>query len=156
MINFEFPSVFAIDERWKGNIIRQLIRPGYSSDIAVKSYSNKRLKGYVITSQNGQDGTVLAVTGVARAPVEFDRVLRVEKGCLDKAKVIYADSSKAKWVRYPGLTPAPTGLDKYKKRIEEVLDSWQDGFFYLEESIAQQIKGLRKPQAAAVHAVHAH
>ena len=58
---FQFPPIFALYKRSKGNIIRQLILPSYSSEVVVERYTENRIKGYVITpASKGRIRKVLA------------------------------------------------------------------------------------------------
>jgi len=66
-----------------------------------------------------------------------------------------ADLSDGLRLRHPLLNRS-VGVMSREREIQQVLDSWEGAFSYVQEKPAQSIIGLRGPQIGAVHAVHAH
>lgn len=152
----EFPSILAIDARWKGNTIQQLVQKGHWEEVVVEDYSERRVKGYVLTPTNRDPQPVLAIVNSARPPDGFSRVLRAQALAPDGVDEISVVDSKAKWERHPALSEIPESPVDHEERIEETVSSWRNAFSYLEEDLSRQVRGLRPSQIGAVHAVHAH
>lgn len=66
------------------------------------------------------------------------------------------DPSGAKWLRHPSMPTLSGDAVDYGRLTKAVTDSWRGAFSYLEEDSSRGARGLRPPQAGAVHAVHAH
>ena len=65
------------------------------------------------------------------------------------------DLSEGEWRKHP-LLPVDGAEPDYAQRINEVLDSWNGAFSFVEEDPARNVIGLRRPQIGAVHAAHMH
>jgi superfamily II DNA or RNA helicase len=157
---FQFPPILTLYKRFKGNVIRQLILPGYAPDVDVERHTGDRIKGCVITPKSNDSEKILCITGKNPPPEGFDKVLRLSSKDLkelSKKSVPRFDATQAKWIKHPSL---PISLPKdqidYKSRIREVLKSWSRAFTYRQEDRKRHKVGLRSPQIGAVHAVHAH
>lgn len=155
-MKIEFPPIFAIDQSWHGNSIRQLIQKSYSQEAGVEIYKKHRVKGYVLTTTSGELSPVLAITNQAKLPEEYSEILRVQAFDLADSQEITLEQSRAKWERHPSLSKILKPPIDYNQQHNTVIKSWRGTFTYLEEDSARQVKGLRSPQIGAVHAVQAH
>jgi superfamily II DNA or RNA helicase len=159
----QFPAIWGINENWNGNTIQRVIVPGSSVNCSVTEYANvffqgqkrHQIKGYIIKPEDGANGNVFAITSGNQAPDEFDYVLRVQASKFG-VPADFVDYSKATWIRHPSLSKIPVAPIDFKKQLEEVINSWNGAFSFLEEDPSKQIKGLRPPQIGAIHAIHAH
>ena len=150
-----FPPVYAIDESWYGNPIRQITQPGYQTEVVVEKRGKDGVEGYAINAADGAGEPILAIVDRVRRPQEFSRVLRLKRANLTSEGLLPGDLSMATWERHPELAKRPPAPIDYRKRIEEAIESWQGAFSYLAE-IKEGRPGLRPPQIGAIHAVHAH
>lgn len=148
------PPVFAIDESWDGNQIRQLHRPVRLIVADAANYASPGLKGKIILPAEGADQRILVLTKPAGDLKDFDRVIQTKLDGFEGGGDL--DLSGAKWLKHSGAPETPGDLDAYGRRAEAVVASWRGAFSYLEEDPSNGTKGLRPPQAGAVHAVHAH
>lgn len=155
-IRFEFPPILAVDERWNGNTIQQLVAKGFWKEVVSEHYREGRVKGYILTPVDCQLESVLAITNGAKPPEEFSKVLRARGLALDGQNEISLEDSRAKWECHPALKEVPEPPIDYARRIATTFSSWENAFCYLEEDLSRQIRGLRPSQIGAVHAVHAH
>lgn len=148
------PPVFAVDESWDGNQIRQLRHPARLIVADAVNYTSPALKGKVLLPAGDVDQRILILAKPSARLEEFDRIIQTKlDGFADADSV---DLSAARWLRHPGI-PDSSGVPiDFSERTSAVLASWGGAFSYLEENPSKQIKGLRPPQAGAVHAVHAH
>jgi len=154
-IIFQFPGIYALDERYNGNMVQQLIQPGYSSEVALETYIDRQIKRYVITPTDKNIGKVLVIFKDAQPPEGFDKVLLLSSEDLKKS-VTRIDATQAKWIKHPSLLMIPKDPIDYNRRIKDVLKSWRRAFTYREENRKKNTPGLRSSQIGAVHAVHAH
>lgn len=160
--NFQFPPVFAINERWNGSLIRQLLRPGYKAEVSLTEYTTaffragrrQQVKGYLLADGDGTSDRTLAVVDGNYPPDEFEKILRLNTAASEVGGTLPVDSLKATWLRHPGMVQASEAAVDYEGRIEATIESWRGAFSYVREDGARP--GLRPPQIEAVHAVHAH
>lgn len=154
-MNFNLPPVFAIDELWNGNPIRQLVQPSCQIEADVANYVSPSLKGKLLITAKDANEKILVVEKSVEDSGAFNKVLRAKLNGHESGKPV-VDLPGAKWLLHPELPKATQNEIDYKARIEAVNNSWRGAFSYLEEDSQNNITGLRPPQAGAVHAVHAH
>ena len=130
------------------------IQPASELEVVIEHYQKNRVKGYIFTSTNGSKEQILAIYNQARPPEEFDKVLRIKPDDLAENGSESVDLSDCKWIKHPEILTED--LINYKKRLQDVLNSWQGAFSYKSEDMDNNVKGLRPPQIGAVHAAHAH
>ena len=155
-MKIQFPAIFSIDEKLNKNSIQQLIQPINQSEVAVEHYQKNRVKGYTLTSTNGNQEQILAIYNQAKPPEAFTKVLQIKPDDLVEKDSEFVDLSDREWIKHPKLSKVPKRRFDYKKRLKRILDSWQGAFSYKSEDGDKKIKGLRPPQIGAVHATHAH
>ena len=159
---FRFPPIFAINERWEGNLIRQLLQPGYSAEVSFTEYTNAffkggkrhQVKGYLLTTNSGTDEQTLALVDGIQYPDGFVKVVRVKTASATADGIQGFDFTRATWIHHPEMLKVPAAPVDYDRRITETVKSWHGAFSYVEEDGTNP--GLRPPQINAIHAVHAH
>lgn len=153
-MKISLPPVLALDESWNGNSIRQLHQPAGSVVADAANYTSTPLKGKLILPEGDAGRRILVVEKRHDAIENFDKVILTKLDVFDDGDG--ADLSGARWLRHPGL-PGPGGDTIDSGRLTKaVTDSWRGAFSYPEEDPSRGTRGLRPPQAGAVHAVHAH
>lgn len=141
------PDVLAINELRAANPIRQIGKRGEQLDGSVASFTRGKTRGFLFQSPGAGDLLILPTN--KNVPEGHALVLQSE---IDpKAKEV--DLRGAKWLRHP---LADQHEMERRLVIEGVIESWADGFSYVQEDFSKRVVGLRKPQIGAVHAVHAH
>lgn len=144
-----FPSVFALDERRAGNVVRQLVEAAQFADGVLTPFQwGRRLHGFAFKSTESGDETLVMPTSI-QIPGDHPRVIKatIENPNGD------VDLRSATWIKHPLLNDK--AFD-HVQTVKEVLDSWVGAFSYVQEDLAQGVRGLRSPQIGAVHAAHAH
>lgn len=154
-LRIKLPQVLAIDESRGGNSIRQLVAPGCIIEGTAANYQGPRVKGKIIVPADGNGGEILILEKPSPLPDNFGRVLRAKLEKLDGAAAI-KDLAAEKWLKHPALAGIAKDQIDYRKRLDDVISSWDGAFSYLAENIEKKIKGLRSPQIGAVHEVHGH
>jgi len=97
---FQFPAIYALDERYKGNIIQQIILPSYSSEVVTERYSDHRTKGYLLTPTHKDTEKILVIANTAQPPEGFRKVLRLRLRGQIEDSAAPIDSSHVKWLRH--------------------------------------------------------
>lgn len=143
-----FPAVWALDEAPLKNPVRQLAVPSLTIDGAAPTFTHNTNRGHLFQPADG-GSPILLLQRKNQLPDGYDRILHATVDATQAA----ADISSAEWLRHPAL---PTQPFDHSAAIKSVLDSWTGAFSYAAEDIATNVKGLRKPQIGAVHAVHSH
>ncbi|XKH50712.1 DEAD/DEAH box helicase family protein [Chryseomicrobium palamuruense] len=75
-------------------------------------------------------------------------VLLVDKISLNYLKDYNGDVQIKKWIKHP--------QDNIEQTPDEVISSWENNFNFKEEISDNNEPGLRRPQLAALHAIHSH
>jgi hypothetical protein len=153
-MRINLPPVFAIDESWDGNLIRQLHRPARLIVADAANYTSPALKGKLILPAEDANRRILVLKKLSGDLNDFDSVIQTKLDGFEGGGDI--DLSAAKWLKHSPMPETPGDSNDYKRRTEAVIDSWRGAFSYLEEDPPKGTRGLRPPQAGAVHAVHAH
>jgi len=148
----KLPRLLAIDERFDGNTIQQLLLPACVIEATVADYSGPRLEATMIVPVEGEEQEILLLEKQRNAPDRFARVIRYQER-IDKASP-EADLSRGIWLTHPQLARGAP-MD-YAREVERAVRSWNGAFSYIEEDAGRGIKGLRRPQLGAVHAIHAY
>jgi len=122
------------------NVVKQLLLP--SIECEYKYIISKR--GYAIIEVNSKK--IYLTKDLKFCPSDSEYVLKVNK----KATKDKLDSNEIKfkeWLKHP----------LYQKfEIDDILKSWENSFHFIEEDISKDIKGLRKPQLAALYSILSH
>jgi superfamily II DNA or RNA helicase len=142
-----FPIIHAIDKSYSGNRIRQVAKRCLPIDGTLATFKRGRLHGLLFRPAVQTD-EVIIVPHEKFISIEDQRVV-----CIAGATRDTSDLRDGTWIRHPLLK---SGKVHYESEIQDVIESWTDAFSYIEEDKTLGVKGLRKPQIGAVHAVHAH
>jgi len=122
------------------NYVKQLLAP--SLEINIDSVTSH--KGYSILV-SGEHQYCL-VKEDRYAPTEYEYVIKVNKKVTSEN--IYSEDIKfLRWIKHP--------LES-SYSLEEVVSSWDRKFNFIEESVEQNINGLREPQIAALYSILSH
>lgn len=148
------PSLWLVDLRQHGNLIRQLGRPAWTGQADVNPLSGRR-RGFLIEATNQQAPTYV-LSGPASTPSpDWTHVLRSTGTTIAPNDAIQFDAREARWLSHPNR-PALSSLDSFEQQCEMVRRSWDGAFTYKAEDLAHGVRGLRMPQIGAIHAIHAH
>jgi superfamily II DNA or RNA helicase len=143
-----FPPVLAIDRQVLRSPLRQVAEASEAIEGALANFVHNRTRGFLFQPADGRDNILIITTG-RQIPDGYARVLQ---GTVDPQHQA-ADLSRAPWIRHPAL---PRGELDAVAECPAIVNSWTDSFSYVQEDPDRQIRGLRRPQIGAVHAVHAH
>lgn len=122
------------------NFVNQLLAP--SLEINIDSVASH--KGYSILVSGEQQYCL--VKDERYAPEDFEYVLRVNKK-VTAENISSGDIKFLKWIKHPLESSYST---------EEVINSWDGKFNFIEENIDQGVNGLREPQIAALYSILSH
>ena len=143
------PRVFAINATLRKNPIQQVAESPQRIEGTLATFSRDRLRGSLFTA-NGIGTELLILNAKPRElPTGYPRILISEEPALDGA-----DLSNGTWLQHPSHL-VPQRLD-YGREIQKTLDSWPNGFSYVQEDPTRDLIGLRMPQIGALHAIQAH
>jgi superfamily II DNA or RNA helicase len=112
----------------------------------VYPYEKSGFYGWVAQA-NKEDAILLTPKKKGPFPTGFTKVIHVDTG----AKMI-TGNEKLTWIKHPAYTSGPN----FNAEVEQVRDSWKNQFLWVEEDPDENLPGLRTPQIAALHAIHAH
>ena len=143
-----FPHVLAIDELRADSPVRRIAQPAGTADGSLIRFASDRTKGFLFRADSDGEETLV----VPRQTEVPDRHRRIIKAMIRNPHES-VDLRQATWLRHPSQTP--TGYD-HTRVIQDVLNSWNGAFAYVQEDPHRGTPGLRGPQMGAVHAVHAH
>lgn len=135
-------------------VVKQRILPCFELEMEVVEQDDPAVAGVMLTEQGKEeveanDASILVIGPDMEVPDSPSKVIR-----MDNAPTIESveDLSAGEWVAHPEITR----LKATPNQPQNVLTSWEGAFYYKEEDFAKGVKGLRAPQAGALHAVHAH
>ncbi len=143
-----FPNILAINELYKGNLIRQVAKRSAQLEGSLETFRRGKLEGLFFRPSVQGDGVLIVTHGKQQLSNE-DRCVVFMRD----ASLTTSDLRAGTWIRHPLLR---SSIVDYESEIRKVVQSWSDAFSYIGEDKARGIKGLRNPQIGAVHAVHAH
>lgn len=122
------------------NFVKQFLSP--TIEINVDSVTTH--KGYSVILSSGDKYCL--VREEEYAPEEYEYILKVGKKATSE-NISNGDVEFLKWIKHPLLSIHST---------EDVLQSWDRKFNFIEENLDQEIKGLREPQIAALYSILSH
>ncbi|TQR14736.1 DEAD/DEAH box helicase [Psychrobacillus soli] len=124
------------------NIVKQLI----DEERVIEGAINKVETQYI----NIKVDTVIYCFTKDKSKFDLDAkyVLLVDKDSLNVLRANRSEITIKKWVKHP--------QDEDEITNQEIINSWKNNFNFKEESVEDNEKGLRRPQIAALHAIHSH
>jgi len=149
-VRISLPAVYRVNDKPSGNLIQQIIEPSYSLDAQIFNYESNKLKGKLI---KGESEEILVLQNRTTQSVSFSKVLKAKLSSTESGRP-EVDFSTGEWLKHPCLD-VKNGVDE-KQNLKAILDSWQNAFSYVEENQQNNLRGLRRPQIGAVHAIHSH
>jgi hypothetical protein len=144
-----FPNVLGIDVEEAKNPIQQIVELKHQREGNLVPFTSGRTTGFLF--QPGSADEVLILPNGKNVRDGYQRVLIAAPNPTQPG----SDLSQGRWHKHP-LLLADGAEPDYAQRINEVLDSWNGAFSFVEEDPARTVIGLRRPQIGAVHAVHTH
>jgi superfamily II DNA or RNA helicase len=151
-VKLSLPAVFSIDDITPArNTIQQISECARTVEGAIATFTRDRLHGYLFNSAEGRNSILLVPEKSKQIPETYKYVVETD----EVPTATDLDASKGHWLRHPSkaATSNPAGNEE---AIQQVLDSWNETFSYIQEDKATNTIGLRKPQIGALHAIHAH
>jgi superfamily II DNA or RNA helicase len=145
------PPLYRIKKSPVLGIIRQLSDAETTISGDVADYSAKGVRGKIIYPEADDGAEILLLEKGTRVSNRHERILQVRPQNVQTASKV--DLSNGEWLRHPRLQNNPDA-SFLESSLKAARDSWDGSFSYTQEKGNR--KGLRLPQLAAIHAVHAH
>lgn len=153
MINIKLPTLFAVNLNINGNIIQQIIRPGYSIQATKANFNTTSFKGIaLIPNSEDESERILLVSKKNQTATTFSKIILVSN--LQTIGNGDLDLSSYLWMKHPHLME----VNNYSNHLQSISKSWNNGFFFIKENFDEDkiINGLREPQLGAIHNIHGH
>lgn len=154
---FYLPAQYALNGKFHGNPIRQLLRPAAKGDAEVADYGRRARIGQLI---RWSGRSTLVAEKSLHPPDDVDEVLLAANGATgDGAEALLSGTAKARWLKPVPMDLATGNVEGAVARCREVRDSWRGRFHFREEvreANGEIQPGLRAPQVGALHAALAH
>lgn len=146
------PRVFAIDEKTvRKNPIQQLTASARKVRGNLATFTCGNLKGFLFEPVDGTETILIVPPKAKNLPENHSLIIGGE--ITDQSDEV--DLSKGIWLRNSLVRIQAVGRP-YEQEIQNVIDSWEGAFSYIQEDSEKHIDGLRAPQIGALHAIHAH
>lgn len=151
---FIFPDRFRVLGRVQGARIAQLDRARSSITADLSPLGHGSVAGFLAREADGR--TTAIVDRRTGAKLGTDEILVVPD--VSSIAAIRRDLEKGlgRWLSPRPAAPTESSLDLAERECEQVLQSWSGRFEFREEQFASDQRGLRPPQAGALHAAMAH
>lgn len=124
------------------NIVKHLI----NEERLIKGEIHKEENKYINLKVNKE--TYCFTKDQAKFDPMAEYVLLIDKNSFDNLKNGGPELLVKKWIKHP--------QDSVPVTTQDIINSWKNGFNFKEEVIEENEKGLRRPQIAALHAIHSH
>jgi superfamily II DNA or RNA helicase len=148
------PPVLAINEASdRKDVIQQIKNPALILDGTTSRFTRGSLSG-TLFQEEGSQNRILIVPPEARVGTIGSDIDSIISSAAEPKEELL-DVSDGRWLRKSNLVIHGVS-DNVADRTKAVLESWTGAFSYVEENVAENLPGLRKPQIGALHAVHAH
>ncbi|MES2838853.1 MAG: DEAD/DEAH box helicase family protein [Pseudomonadota bacterium] len=150
-MQIKLPAVLGIDTKTRVGRVRQITAPATTIDARAVRYTLRRAVGYVFQDAFGANLLYLFSTRPDVASLPSDAAVLFAKGAVVAADPL--DVTGGTWLAHPTkrTDAAPAATLATAARA-----SWRTAFQFAEEDPGHAVVGLRKPQAGALHAIHAH
>ena len=150
-MHVKLPAVLGVDAKSRLGRVRQIAAPPTTIDCSVVKYTLGKSVGHVFQSTAGANLLCLFPMRPKLTLLPSDALVLVSKDV--PVDVDELDLTEGTWVTHPAkkaepLPPATVAAASRK--------SWLGAFQFAEEDARSAVVGLRKPQAGALHAIHAH
>lgn len=147
----KLPAVLGVDSKSRLGRVREIAAPPTTIDCSVVKYTLGKSVGHVFQSTAGANLLYLFPIRPKSTPLPSDAPVLVAKDV--SVDVDELDLTEATWLTHVAKKakplPAATVATASRK-------SWLGAFQFAEEDPRSAVVGLRKPQAGALHAIHAH
>jgi superfamily II DNA or RNA helicase len=148
------PPVLAIDElSQRKDVIQQLESSALTIEGTTSRFTRGSLSGTLFQKAGSEDKILIVPPKARIGSIGSDIASIIVSAAEPKDGLL--DASDGRWLRNSNLAIQVASKDP-AERADGVLQSWIGAFSYVEEDVANNLPGLRKPQIGALHAVHAH
>lgn len=150
-VRVHLPRQFALLGEIERNPISQLQIPYLDNEFDIIPYDKRGIQGFVL-NPHSEDPILVATRKTSTK--SFGRILLSPQGIPTDREQL----ADAGWLRPSPIDPSSLAPERLEDRCKEVLTSWRDQFFFVEEQyIADRVEpGLRPPQIGALYAALAH
>jgi len=147
----KLPAVLGVDAKSRLGRVRQIAAPPTTINCSAVKYTLGKSVGHVLQNTAGANLLYLFPTRPKATALPNDAPVLIAKDVPVDANEL--DLTDGTWVTHPAKPaeppPAATVATSARK-------SWSRAFQFAEEDPRNAVVGLRKPQAGALHAIHAH
>ena len=147
----KLPPVLGIDAKTRVGRARQISAPATTLDARAVKYTLGRSVGYVFQDTTGAN--LLYLLSARPDPTSLPGDAPVLFARDPVAAVDLLDVTGGVWLAHPAKR---TDMAPAAPLAAVVRASWRGAFQFSEEDPSHDVVGLRKPQAGALHAIHAH
>ncbi|MES2356604.1 MAG: DEAD/DEAH box helicase family protein, partial [Pseudomonadota bacterium] len=147
----KLPAVMSVNAKTRLGIARQILMPGETISCNAVRYTADKADGYVLTGDDDEHLVYVFARKPKTTVFSPDAAVLVVK--YESFEVQALDLSNGVWWRHPILANLQISATQIANSARS---SWHGTFHFAEEDPAREVIGLRKPQAGALHAIHAH
>lgn len=147
----KLPPVLGIEAKSRLGRIRQIAAPPTTIECGAVKYTLGKSVGHVLQNADGANLLYLFPTHPKATPLPSDAPVLVAKDVSVDADEL--DLTNGAWVTHPAKAAEPPVAATVATVARK---SWSRAFQFAEEDPRNAVVGLRKPQAGALHAIHAH
>jgi len=147
----KLPAVLGVYANSRLGTVRQIVAPLTTINCRAVKYTLGKAVGHVFQNGTGANLLYLFSTHPKAAPLPSDAPILVAKNV--SVDVDELDLTDGKWVTHPARESEPLPAATVAAAARR---SWFRAFKFAEEDPRSAVVGLRKPQAGALHAIHAH
>lgn len=147
----KLPAVLGVDVKSRLGRVRQIAAPPTTIDCSAVKYTLGKSVGHVLQNAAGANLVYLFPTRPKATPLPSDAPVLVATDVSVDADEL--DLTDGTWVTHPAKAAEPPPAATLATAARK---SWSRAFQFAEEDPRNAVVGLRKPQAGALHAIHAH
>lgn len=147
----KLPAVLGIDAKTRVGRVRQITAPATTIDARAINYTVGRTAGYVFHDATGTSLLYIFPTRPTGTSLPTDAPVLFAKDAV--VAVDPLDVTRGTWLAHPAKR---TNAIPAASLAAAACASWRGAFQFAEEDPSHAVVGLRKPQAGALHAIHAH
>lgn len=144
LIKIELPAYEKIYFKKRGskNVVKQLIDIEKTIEGQLSKIENK----FVNLTLNNELYCFTKDKNIVDTTANY--ILLVDNSSLNCLKEKNGDIQIKRWIKHP--------QDKIEQSTDGIINSWKNNFNFKEEVAEENDPGLRRPQIAALHAIHSH
>ena len=150
-MHVKLPAVLGVDAKSRLGRVRQIAAPPTTIDCSVVKYTLGKSVGHVFQGTAGANLLYLFPIRPKSTPLPSDAPVLVAKDV--SVEVDELDLTEGTWLTHLAKKAEPLPAATVATAARK---SWLGAFQFAEEDPRSAVVGLRKPQAGALHAIHAH